>query len=100
MRSHDYPVASVRYSSVFKQVVSVCEGSVSIRNWCSTYVLYIQYVCTSTYSTYTCIRIYTYVVHTYVCMYKYLVQNTDVFFFGLGDEDMVFREWESDLREK
>ena len=27
----------------------------------------------------------------------YLVQITDVFFFGLGDEDMVFREWKSDL---
>ena len=98
MRSHDYPVASVRYSSVFKQVVSVCEGSVSIRNWCSmycTYSMYVRtYVCTSTYSTY---------VHTYTCLYvsaflnTYLVQITDVFFFGLGDEDMVFREWKSDL---
>jgi WD40 repeat protein len=32
VRSHDYPVVSVGYSSVFKQVVSVCEGSV-MRVW-------------------------------------------------------------------
>ena len=52
------------------------------------------------YCTYS-MHVLMYNVRRYIsASHKYLVEGIDVLFFAIGDEDLVFREWESDLRER